>query len=147
MVDLPPDFVIDSTLCVGTIYRLVAPELISTKIPHYFIVVAIDGLDNYLVLCTSQGENKESYFLRNKLEFSGLIYIKPDSENGLTAKTYVNCNDNYYINKPTLINKLQKGLLTHVGNISLNHYLQIKDGIINSYTNDLPHDLLIHPEE
>ena len=77
MIQLPPNFVIESTLTVGAIYKFVAPELINTKIPHHFIVVAIDGLDIYLVLCTSQGENKESYFLRNNLDLSELIYIKP----------------------------------------------------------------------
>jgi hypothetical protein len=147
MVHLPPDFVISSTLSVGTIYKFVAPELIGTTIPHYFIVVAIDGSDNYLVLCTSQKVNKEVYFQRNNLDLSGLVFIKPDLSNGFTTETYVNCNDYYPIPKSALINKFGSGTLTYTGTLSLNHYTQIKTGIINSHTNDLPHDLLVHPAE
>ena len=147
MVHLPPDFVISSTLSVGTIYKFVAPELINTSIPHYFIVVAIDGSDNYLVLCTSQKENKEAYFKSRNLALSGLVFIKPDLSNGLTTETFVNCNAYYPISCSSLISKVRGGSLSYTGAISLNHYTQIKTGIINSHTNDLPHELLVHPAE
>lgn len=147
MVDLPPQYVISSTLFVGTIYKFVAPELINTCIPHHFVVVGIDDSDNYLVLCTSQKVHKEAYFLRKNLDFTGLVHIKPDSSNGLTTETYVNCNDYFPISKSSLIKKTKEGKLSYTGTLSLNHFTQIKTGIINSHTNDLPHDLLVHPEE
>jgi hypothetical protein len=138
---------INSTLTVGSIYKFDAPELINTTIPHYFIVVGIDGEDKYLVLCTSQKENKEEHFKRNHLDLVGLVFIKPDLKNGLTIDTFVNCNDSYTIKKTALIKKMENGKLKFTGNLSLSHYSQIKTGIINSFTNDLPHYLLIHPEE
>ena len=147
MVELPSEFVIKNTLFVGTVYKLEAPELIGTKQPHYFIVVAIDGTDNFLVLCTTQFAKKKEHFDHCNLDYSGLVPIKPDSSNGLTDERWVNCNDYYPITKSTLVNKLENGILNYTGKISLNHYLQIKTGILESHINDLPEYLLIHPED
>ena len=145
MVSIPPKYVIDSTLKVGTIYKFNAPELINTTEPHFFIVVAIEDLDNYLVLCTSQDKKKEKYFTNNNLDFSGLVYIKPDSDNGLCMNTYVNCNDYYTITKSSLIKKCNSKGFKLTGTLSLNHYEQIKTGIIKSHTNDLPENILEYP--
>lgn len=146
-MDSPCAYTIDSTLSIGVIYKFEAPDLIDTDIPHFFIVVAVDAPDNYLVLCTTQLENKTKYFDKRKLDYSSLVYIKPDSLNKFKKDTYVNCNDYYTITTPVLKNKLESGSLSYIGNISLNHYLQIKNGIIQSPINDLPEYLLIHPEE
>lgn len=147
MVLLPSKFIIDSTLSVGTIFRLEAPELIDTPVPHYFIVVGKDEDENFMVICTSQGEKKEQYFKRNNLDFSGLVYINPDSTNNFTVDTYVNCNDYFPMSNMTLTSKLDDGKMQLTGNVSLNHYLQIKNGIIESDTNDLPEYVLNHPDE
>lgn len=147
MVDFPPDFIINSTLSVGTIYKFKAPELISTASPHHFIVIAMEGEDNYLVLCTSQKESRERHFNYTNLDFTGLVYIKPDSTNGLTTDTFVDCNKYFPISKTMLTNKLKSGNLSFTGTISLNHYTQIKLGITTSHINDLPHYLLVYPEE
>ncbi len=146
MVDLPPDYVIESTLKIGTVYKFTAPELIETEIPHYFIIIAIDGDNNYLVLCTTNKEGKEEYFINAGLDFTGLVYIKPDENNGLKDYTYVNCNDYHIISKSSLIFKFSEGILDYIGYISLNHYSQIRKGIKQSYISDLPHYLLKHPE-
>ncbi|MFW5804029.1 MAG: hypothetical protein ACOCWG_02240 [bacterium] len=146
-MELPTEFIIDNTLTVGTIYKIVADELIGTDVPHYFIIVAIDGTDNYLTLCTSQKERIENHFKNKKLNLDGLVYIKPDKANGLKIDTYVNCNDYYLLSKDKLVSKLESRNLQYIGQLSLNHYAQIKTGIINSYINDIPHFLLVHPEE
>ena len=55
------------------------------------------------MLCTTQLEKKETYFKKNNLDLSGLVYIEPDEQNGLTDDTYINCHDYYTINKLSLI--------------------------------------------
>ncbi|MCW3785503.1 hypothetical protein [Plebeiibacterium sediminum] len=147
MVVVPPEYVINSTLQVGTIYKFEAPELISTDIPHYFIIVGIEDEDNYLALCTTQLEKKIKHFENYSLDFSGLVYIKPDEQNGLSDDTYVNCHDYYTISKSDLINKCSTSTLSYTGEVSLDHYTQIKTGIIDSHTNDLPEYLLSHPSD
>jgi hypothetical protein len=62
MIAIPSVFFVNTTLKIGSIYKLTAPELIDTTIPHYFVVVAIDEDDNHLVLCTTQKDKKEEYF-------------------------------------------------------------------------------------
>lgn len=147
MVTFPPDAVITTTLSVGTIYKIVAPELITTSIPHYFIVVAIDGIDNFLVLCTTNKDGQEKHFKYKNLDLTGLVYIRPDDCNGLTADTYVNCNEYYIVHRSVLVEKVRKGELEPRGGLSLIHYDQIRTGIKTSKTSDIPHSLLIHPND
>lgn len=147
MIDLPSDFFIESTLEIGTVYKFEAPELIKTDVPHYFIIVAMEDEENYMVLCSSRKESRLNYINRMGYNLATLVYIKPDSGNGFSVDTYVDCNEYFTISKVTLINKHRVGILEHKGSISLNHYLQIKKGIIESYVNDLPADMLQHPDE
>jgi uncharacterized pyridoxal phosphate-containing UPF0001 family protein len=147
MVSIPADLIISTTLKVGAIYKLTAPELINTKIPHYFIIVGIDDEDNYMVLCTSQKENKLNHFKNNNLELEGLVCIQPNKVNKLKKETFVNCNDYHTISKSKLKDKINSDSLEVKGEISLNIYTQIKNGIIKSEVNDLPEFLLIHPDE
>jgi len=148
MIHIPPDKYISGTLQVGTIFKLCAPELIDTDIPHYFIIVAIDDDDIHMVVCTTQKDKKEEYFRRMKFDPSGLVHIEKDSNNGLTEySSYVDCNQNHSITKETLIQKKEDGILEWIGGISYNHYGQIRTGIINSTINFLPKDLLVHPED
>lgn len=142
MVNISPELYVNGTLEIGSIYKLKAPELITTDIPHYFIVVATDHPEIYMVLCTSQKINKEKHFEWNDLDLTGLVYIKPDSSNCLTLDSYINCNDYHTITKKKLINKKATGELEYIGKINLNYYTQIKKGIIESHTNDLPEYLL-----
>jgi hypothetical protein len=146
MVDLSPEYVIESTLSVGTIYKFTAPELIETTIPHYFIVVAMEDTDNYLVLCTTKKDKKIEHFEKNMLDFTCLVYIKPDNDNNLTSDTYVNCYDYYTISKSSLIEKVKSNSFECTGKISLDHFTQIKNGIISNKVNDLPDYLLVYPE-
>jgi len=147
MIAISSETYIDATLKIGSVYKLRAPEIIETNIPHYFVVVAIDEDDIHLVLCTTQKEKKEEYFMNAKLDLIGLVYIKDDITNGLTEETWVNCNDSYILLREDLIRKKEEGVLTWVGVVSYNHYNQLRTGIIKSYINDIPDELLVHPED
>lgn len=144
MIYISPEYVISSTLSIGAVYKLTAPELISTTIPHYFIVVAIENDDNYLVLCTTQLNSKLNYFQRNGLDLNTLVYLVPSTDNGLTNNTYVNCNDYYHISKSSLISKVQSDILSVTGKVSEDEYNLIASAIKLSHTNDLPDYLLIY---
>jgi len=147
MVNLPSDYIVNTTLKVGRIYKLKAPELITTDIPHFFIVIGIDDDDNFMVLCTSQKEKKLKYFNNNHMDLEGLVFIKPSSENQLTKKTYVDCNRYYEISRSSLKNKVESHSLEIKGEINLDIFYQIKQGIVNSDINDLPEFLIVHPDE
>jgi hypothetical protein len=146
MIYIPPDKFIEGTLRIGTVYKFEAPELIETNVPHYFVVVAIDEEEIHMVKGTSQKETKQNYFERMGLDFGGLVCIKPDSRNGFKLDTYFDCNDNFPVTKEDLIKKANNGLSCE-GIISYNHYDQLRIGIKNSHKNDLPKDLLVHPED
>jgi hypothetical protein len=145
MIVFSPEDYINATLKVGVVYKFDASDIIGTDVPHYFVVVAIDEDDNYLVVSTTQREKKEEYFKNAGLDLSTLVYVKNDTYNGLTENSYINCNDKYHISRDRLIQKRAQGVLSCMGEISYNHYEQIRSGIKSSKLNDLPEELLIHP--
>ncbi|MBN2764903.1 MAG: hypothetical protein JXR27_00915 [Paludibacteraceae bacterium] len=136
--------IIAASLSVGCVFKLSAPELIDTTIPHYFIVVAIDGSDNYLVLCTTQLDKKINYLNKSNTDLNTIAYLEPSDDNGLTDKTYINCNDYHFISKENLIDKLHSGSLSFKGKVSSDEYDQIVTSIKLSYKNDLPEYLLVY---
>lgn len=144
---LPPDYYITSTLKVGVVYKLEAPELINTKTPHYFIVVAVEDSNNYLCICTTQLQKKIAHITHTGGDLNTIAYLEPNSENGLTEKTYVNCNDYYEVSKDDLINKVEQGKLNYKGMLSKEEYQKIKDSINLSETNDIPKYLLIYSQD
>lgn len=140
-----PEFQIDHSLRPGSVYKMTAPEIIQTSVWHYFIIVAVDDDDIYMVLCTTQIDNKIAFFDRRGIDHSTLVYIEPDSDkNGLEVDTYFDCNEKYQITENSLIEKLRDGRLVYKGQISLDQYFQIRQAIIDSYINDLPEFLLQH---
>ncbi len=147
MVNLPSSYVIGQTLVVGRIYRISAPELIETKTPHFFIVVAIDGNDIYLVKGTSQKEMKEALYERNGFDLVSLVCVKDDGKNQLKTETYINCHDYYYVTRDQLIKKVDDSKLDLFGEISYDQFCQIRTGIEKSPINDLPISLLVHPDD
>lgn len=139
---LPPDFVITSTLKVGVVYKIIAPELISTDVPHYFIVVAISGSDNYMLLSTTQLHNKINYLIKRGINLETLAYIQANDDNGLTDDSYFNCNDKYTITKQQLIEKVKQEKLSITGNITSEEYEKLVYSINLSEINDIPKFLL-----
>ena len=75
-----------------------------------------------------------------------LSELEQYARNGFKTDTYFDCNDNFPLSKDELIRKTNNGLSCE-GIISLNHYDQLRTGIRGSSKNDLPEDLLIHPED
>jgi len=142
-----PEQYIESHLSAGSVFKISAPELIGTDIPHYFIVVAYDDDEVHFVECTTNRERLEGLFERNGFNLNGLVYIPSERVNGLTRDTYVNCNDNYTSSIESLLEKCESNNLQWVGDISYDHYDQIRTGIIDSHINDLPDDYLNHPED
>lgn len=148
MIHLPPDYIITSTLEVGSVYYFSAPEHISTVVPHYFFVVGRDKDDNYMIAGTSQKEKQEAYIKHMKFDSSSLVCIKPDEENGLKKNTYLNCNNECIpLSKEDLVEKVKEGNLSYTGKISKFQYDQVRNGIETSPTNDLPTELLVHPKD
>lgn len=142
MVYIPPEIVIETSLVVGTVYRLKAPELITTSIPHFFIVIAIDGSDNYMLLCTTQLNSKINHLTKKRFDLNTLAYLIPTEENGLTDESYVNCNDYYEITKAELIKKVQSNMLEIRGKVSEEEYQKLIDSAELSTVFDIPKHLL-----
>lgn len=144
---LPPDFVITSTLKVGVVYKIVAPELISTDEAHYFVVVAINDSNNYMLLSTTQLQNKIDYLNKRGYDLDTLAHLSPNSSNGLKKDSYFNCNDNYIITKDQLVQKVKQNNLSISGNISKEEYEKLVYSINLSEVNDIPKFLLNFNEE
>jgi hypothetical protein len=139
---IPPKTAIDLTLKVGSVYKFEAPELIDTKTPHYFIVIAIENENNFLSVCTSQLHSKINHLKISGIDLNTLAFIKPTDSNGFTKDTYVNCNDYHVITKTELINKVQSKSFHWTGRLSEDDYNKILKSISLSYTNDIPSFLL-----
>lgn len=138
----PSELVIKATLKVGVVYKIVAPEFISTDVPHYFVVVAICEDDNYLLLSTTQLDKKIDYLNKRGIDLNTLAYIQPNKGNGLTDKSYFNCNDYHVISRSKLVAKVDEGKLHPKGNINAEEYEKLVDAIKISDLNDIPHSLL-----
>ena len=139
---MSPKSVITSTLKVGVVYKIEAPELITTSVPHYFVVIAIDDDDNFLALSTTQLEKKIEHLNRRGYDLDTLAHISPNTHNGLSKNSYFNCNEYYEVNKNGLIAKVQQQKLSVVGNFSEEEYDKIVDAILLSRINDIPKYLL-----
>lgn len=145
-MDISADFVILSTLKVGVIYRLEAPELIETTEPHYFVVVAISDSDNYLLMSTTQLDNKIAYLRKRGYDLDTLRMITPNRNNGLKKASYFNCNEYHTISKNKLVEKVKQGKLKLIGNFSKEEYDDIVISINKSDVNDIPKHLLKYEE-
>ena len=139
---LTPEIVIITTLRVGVVYKITAPELITTEQPHYFVVVAISDSDNYMLLSTSQLQSKIKYLTKRGYDLDTLAYISPNKQNGLTKDSYFNCNDSFTITKRQLIEKVRQGNLLVAGKLSLDEYNKLVYSMNLSYVNDIPKFLL-----
>lgn len=139
---LPPDFVIASTLKVGVVYKIKAPELINTTEPHFFVVVAINNDDNFLIISTTKLQNKINYLTKRGFDLNTLAYIRPNDSNGLTKDSYFNCNDYFILSKQELIAKVKEDKLSIAGNFDKDEYNILLNSINLSEVNDIPKFLL-----
>lgn len=138
----PPNFVITETLKVGAVYRMIAPELIVTEIPHYFLVIAINNDNNYLLMSTTKYRTKLDHFDKKGIEYDTLAEIQPSSGNGLTEESFFDCNVYHNVTRDSLVEKVKDDLLEYKGQFSSDEYSLILNSISESETFDLPMSLL-----
>ena len=139
---IPSEQVILMTLKVGAVYKMEAPELINTSIPHYFVVVAINDDENFLILSTTQVERRTEYIRKKGYDINTLAYIEPKENNGLTQNSYFDCNKYYTITRDQLIKKVDKEKLFPKGELTEEEYNKILNAINLSTVNDIPKFLL-----
>ncbi len=141
-----PDFfeeLIRNTCKIGAVYKIKAPKLIETNVPHYFVVIAIDEEEtNYLLLSTTQLRNKIDYFKNKGYDLNTLAHITPAIDNGFTQSSYFNCNEYFLIEKGQLVKKLEQQQLSYEGRINEIEYGDLLKAIQLSKVNDIPPFLL-----
>lgn len=116
------------------VYYFSSSKLNSTA-PHYFVCVLKGGNDIIiLVCCTSDKDDKRKKRIELLGLYSTLVWIKPDSANGLTKDTYVDCNSYFEYTIDDFISMYEQDLLVYKGEISNTHYEQIIIGLIDSPT-------------
>lgn len=143
-MDFPPDYVLGESLKVGTVYKISAPEIISSDVPHYFIVIAIIDENNYALVCTTQLHNKIKYVQDRKIPEDTICMMEPNEANGLTKRCYLNCNDYVELTNEFLKRKISEGSLRISGSISVEEYEKIVNSIKQSPLFDIPLDFLVY---
>jgi len=108
---------------------------LNTSVPHYFICV-LKGSSNTVILvcCTSDREDKRKKRIEKLGLHTTLIWIKPDSSNGLTKDTFVDCNSFFEYSIDDFKAMYEKDVLEYKGEISEMHYEQIINGLLDSPT-------------
>lgn len=145
--ELPSERAINLTLKVGAVYKMTAPDLIDTDIPHYFVVIAVEDNDNYMLCSTTQYNKRVKYIKSRGWPTQTLSKIEPSEENCFTQDSFFDCNDYHTITKDSLVAKNKLGTLSYQGRISEKEYQIIVSGISYSFTNDLPPDFLIYEQK
>jgi hypothetical protein len=106
---------------------------LNTDVPHYFICI-LKGEKDALVLvcCTSDKEDKRKTRIEKLGLHSTLVWLKPDNENGLAKDTFVDCNSVFEYSIDDFKTMYERDLLEYKGEISLAHYEQIINGLLDS---------------
>ncbi|MDT9499607.1 hypothetical protein [Capnocytophaga canimorsus] len=146
-MDFPANLVITSTLKIGVVYKMVAPELITTSEPHYFVIVAVNNKDNYMLMSTTKYKERLEYIKKKGYNLDTLRRIEPNNNNGLTQDSFFDCNKYYTITKEKLIEKAQNKELKLAGNFSLQEYQDLVFSIELSEVNDIPKYLLKYEDK
>ena len=94
----------------------------------------VDTSTVVLVCCTSDKEDKRRKRIEKLNLHSTLVWIKPDTENGLTKDTYVDCNTYFEYTIEEFTTLYENNLLEYKGIISETHYGQIILGLLDSPT-------------
>lgn len=112
---------------------LFTSDQISSDISHYFICV-VKSQDGSLILvcCTSQFQKRKTYIEKVGLPASTLVWISPNTENGLEKDTYVDCNSIITHSIEDFKQKYEDGKLTYKGAVSDASFDQIITGLKDS---------------
>ncbi|MBB1644952.1 hypothetical protein [Sphingobacterium sp. UME9] len=141
-MEIPASYVINSTLEVGRIYKFSAPELIEIEEPHFYIVIAIVGDNNYALISTTQLNKRIQYVESRGISKETICYIEPNDGNELTKDSYLDCNSYFELPNYYLESKVKEGVLEIKGIISDDDFEKIKYSISRSPLFDLPLDLV-----
>lgn len=85
-----------------------------------------------LVCCTSQFEKRKKFIELRGFPFETLVWLKPNSENGLKIDSYVDCNSYFDYTIDEFARLYDSDILTFEGEISEADMEQIKIGIEES---------------
>lgn len=85
---------------------------------------------------------KTDYLTKRGYDLNTLAYIQPSESNGLTKKSYFNCNEYSNLTKQELIEKVRKDKLSIAGQFDKNEYNLLLNSIELSVVNDIPKFLL-----
>ncbi|SIT20925.1 hypothetical protein SAMN05421786_10925 [Chryseobacterium ureilyticum] len=136
-MEIPPKYVISTTLKVGCIYKMSAPERIETSVPHYFLVVAKHDDDNFMLLSTTKIMTKYNHY-NGKANLDTIANILPNNTNGLTESSFFDCNQSYVITVSELEEKAKNGKLSPKGNLTKEEFDIILNSMSLSHTLDIP---------
>ena len=136
-MEISPSIIISSTLRPGCVYKMIAPELIETEVPHYFVVVACHEDNNYMLMSTTQIMSKYNYY-KGKEDMDTIANILPTASNGLTKSSFFDCNQHYEITKSQLEIKILKQELIPSGNLSNEEFQILLKSMSLSNTLDIP---------
>lgn len=141
-MDLPASFVLKSSLEIGRVYYINAPELIETEEPHYFIVIGMLENNSYLLVSTTQLDKRIAWVRRRGISEDTICYIQPSPENELTKDSYLDCNFYHEVDNNYLIKKIENGELKCKGIICDSDFERIKASIQQSPLFDISIELI-----
>lgn len=130
MIQFSDDAFFKLTLLPGTIFYFENKSFSNSNEPHYHVLVSVTPKEMVLLTCiTSQIKKKIRYIEKKKLPESTLIFLKPDSTNGLKVESAVNCNDCYPFTKESLKELYNSSELEVKGKLKASELEQIKTGL------------------
>ncbi len=105
---------------------------LNTATPHYFVLIWRGETALLLVCCTSDRNNKRREFAEDNEAYSTIVWISPDEQNGLAKDTFVDCNSVFEHSIEDFTKLYEEGKLIYKGELSVVHYAQIIQGLLDS---------------
>lgn len=127
-----PSELFNSYIQPKSIYYFSTDKL-NTPESHYFICITKNSVEMIiLVCCTSQFKKRANFIESRNLPQTTLVWIEPDSKNGLKMDSYVDCNGIFDFSTNELKSKFDNETLKYIGEISDDVYQQILIGLHDS---------------
>lgn len=128
-----PSEVFISAISEKKVYYFSSTKL-NTNVPHHYVCIKRSD-DDILILtvCTSKLNTIQKFVDSRGLPYETLVWISPaDKENPFTTDTYVNCNESFTYTVEEFKNRYDDESISHSGEISEAHYVQILTGLHSS---------------
>ena len=130
-MELSPSIAV-SSIKHGEVYYFSCQDL-TTDEPHYFVCIHTKENDFAIfTCCTTQKENLEKYLQRYKKDYSTVVYIEPNADNGLKKETYMNCNAYFRYSHKQLTDMFDNKKIKFKGKVTSVVLSQIHAGILAS---------------